>query len=434
MASLRFSENGPFELSEKVNQMMLLFARMATALKPLICLPGIYGSNLYATYREYSERWYCPAQMDHEMFWLDSRFAIPPWHQCLFELIKCKYDPRTGKVSSADGVHIEVADFGGSGGISYADKGFGDLHLIESFDGMIEYFVSKGYRLKKDLFGVPYDWRLTIIGLDSLWPKFTKLVEKAYKKNNNQKVTLLGFSNGALVIQHFLTVIHNTEWNEKYIEKVIYLAPAYSGSGVTLEASWTKVFPLVPSLSGPVVSAAIDSLPVVQALLPNYEVFAEHPCVTGPNGEKIYPKDWKLLLKEHNRIGNMSYLMLEQAEKYLEKGPVDNKLPTYIIYNTAMTTSYGLRFKESWDEIPTSDSINGDGTVPGIAAVWPCDHWRRDGGASLICRDVNARKAGFQHDGLAHNLEIQELIWDLTNVDDWWKLNQQKKISEPRRG
>ena len=402
-------------------QMLFLLTTLCISLKPIVLLAGVYGSNLFATHREFSKLWYCPASMDHELFWVDFRYAVPPFHNCLLELLRCQYDPKTGKVGSMPGVHIDVGDFGGSGGISHVDKGFGDWHLIESLNDMIEYFKSMGYTLRKDLLGVPYDWRLTLVGLDALWPRMTKLIERAYTRNGNQKVTMLGYSNGAMVVQHFLNEVCSSEWRQKYVDKVIYLAPGYAGAGSAVSAAWNKVFPLFPFIRSDGLEDSIESMPVIHAQFPNFEVFKDVPVITGPYGKEYFPREFPELLHEHKKVLNESYLIMKQSFGVLETPPKDHGMPTYIIYNSQITTPFGLKFRTSWDETPESVRMPGDGTITAQAVEYPCKHWSRNNGAPLICHNVNRSAPAFSHQLLSTNKEIIAKIFDLHNTtwEEW---------------
>ena len=401
--------------------MILVFVVLASALKPIVLFAGVYGSNLYATHREFSKLWYCPSSMDHSLLWVDAKFLMPPLHNCIIELLKCHYDPETGKVGSMPGLHIDVGDFGGSQGLRHVDKGIGDFHLIESLDTMIEYFKSRGYTLRKDLFGVPYDWRLTIVGLDSLWPRLTKLIERAFARNGNQKVTLFGYSNGAMVVQHFLNEKCSREWKNKFIEKVIYLAPGYAGAGSAVVAAWNRVFPILPFVTTEELEDSIETMPVIHAQFPNFEVFKDLPVVSGPDGKDYYPNEFLELLLRHNKLRNESYKIAQLSLDVLQNPPQDHGMPTYILYNSGIETVYGLKFNASWSERPSVVEIPGDATISAKAVEWPCNFWNRTEGAPLICMDFNMSTSPFSHQRLSTNRGVIETIFNLTNIDPWYE-------------
>jgi hypothetical protein len=63
----------------------------------------------------------------------------------------------------------------------------------------------EGYTARKDLFGVPYDWRTATAFIDTSHRSFCELVELSYARNDAQKVTIVGYSCGNFNLQIFLT-------------------------------------------------------------------------------------------------------------------------------------------------------------------------------------------------------------------------------------
>jgi hypothetical protein len=99
------------------------------------------------------------------------------------------------------------------------------------FDQLIRYLEAiGGYTQGKDLFGVPYDWRLI------LDPTYWTQISAAFKthiENNtggcsNTRASLIGFSLGALVVVRFLKE-QTSEWRLRYIKRVIFVSGPLGG-------------------------------------------------------------------------------------------------------------------------------------------------------------------------------------------------------------
>lgn len=383
-------------------------------------MPGLYGSNLLATYEKgFAKHWYCPKKMETDLFWVSYKFAIPPLYNCLFELMHGYYDPNTDSVTSEPGLTVDVKDFGGDQGISYVDKnGIFGHHFIESFAPMLEYFKKRGYTIKKDIFGAPYDWRLAMAGLEkNFFPKLKGLIEHAYDTNENQRVTILGYSCGGFCIQRFLTTFVSQEWKDKYVRKIIFLAPAFGGSGDTLDVAWNQYFPIIPFLSSKSIAKAIETVPAIHALFPNHVVFGDIPIVKGPSGEIIKAKDVPQFLIDHKKVTGNHINTMMKAVQISSQAPGDVGVPVLMLYNSKHETALTMHFHKGWNEEPKLENTNGDGTVPSIGPEWACNHWSGD--KSVVCFDFLNGNKKFDHQGLSTNPYVHEVIFNNTVSDNW---------------
>lgn len=413
--------------------MLSLFFNEARSLRPVLLLPGIYGSNLYSTYDNFAKHWYCSSKTNHDIFWVNLKFVVPPIYNCLFEMMACKYDAATDKVTSADGLSVEIEDFGGENGISYVDTGVFGYHFIESFAPMIDYFKSKGYVLKKDLFGVPYDWRLALDPLrEQFFPQLKQLVEEAYSKNGNQKVVILGYSCGGLMLHNFFTSYVNQDWKNKYVHKVIMLAPTFAGSSETLDVAWNQYFPIVPFIKNDIIRNSIQHVPVINALFPNHHVFQNDTIIVDPDGKEIKApqlQDW--LIKQGKYTGDAVEIVKKNL-KWLQMKPESLGLPTYMIYNSGVDTTYQMKFKSgTWDD-PEFTKQPGDGTVPAKGPEYACNNWKDNNGKPIVCHDVKNPGEDWEHAPLSTNDYIHQLIYNAANdlpENDWINLKGNWKFT-----
>ena len=180
---------------------LFTFALLAIAnKKPVVLLPGLYGSNLHVSYgKNVKVPWYCPKKMDDEFLWIRAKFLFPPFINCIALLTQNEFDNDTQKLKSIPGVNISVKNFGGKGSVDYIVKNKGKhkenepngkFTFFDSFDSIINYFEDRGYEVGNDFFIAPYDWRRAPLFVDDYWDKLRHLIEVAYEKSNGQKVTL----------------------------------------------------------------------------------------------------------------------------------------------------------------------------------------------------------------------------------------------------
>lgn len=399
---------------------LFLLPILSGCTNPVVLLPGLYGSSLTASYDEgFAQHWYCPESMDNDVFWVNYRIIIPPAYNCLFEMLRAYYDEEQGRVTSLPGMSVDVPDYGGETGIAYADSEgaiFG-WKFFESFAPLLEYLKSKGYVLKKNLWGSPYDWRLAMSGLGpDFFPRLKSLVETAYETSGGQKVTILGYSCGGLVIQQFFTTYVTEEWKETYIEKALFLAPAFAGAPLALDVSWNKYFPIVPFFQSDALSETIESLPCLHTLYPNHEVFGDKPVIIDINGSALTARDVPDFLVQHGKISSKNEKLMRANVEVTKKAPADPKVKSAVFYNSKIQTIVGITFNET-KNYDVSEQIygEGDGTVAAIGPRYACNNW--DG---VICIDFNSSdEDNFDHVGLSvSDIPIELIHKYITNSLD----------------
>ena len=399
---------------------MFIFVCTALSVKPLILIPGLMGSQIYSTYgKNFHQEWYCTKKANNKVAWLNPSFLIPPRYNCLFNMLEVKYNKNKQTFESKPNLKMFPHDFGGVDGISTLID-VGDIKLIESFSHMVKYMKDKGYVVGKTLFGVPYDWRLAYVGLykGTLNNDIKNLVIKAYNENN-EKVTILGYSLGSIITTQFLGRCLTEAEKKKYVEKVIFLAPAFSGAGEAVSASWFLRFPVLDFIQSEYIENAIRNLPCIHVLFPNYKVYEDTVIIKGPNGEKVYPSGVINFLAEHGKLTGDSLKMARlNEEMILENEPLNPKVPLMFIYNSGISTKMGLNFKNGYDNDPVSISVDGDGTVPAKGVKWACEHFASTENP-VLCYDMSSSDSKFNHMGLGDNEYVNDLIYKYVNVKDW---------------
>jgi len=111
---------------------------------------------------------------------------------------------------------------------------------IEIIKGELKYFFKKRFgqtfvkNLKLDnypVYAFGYDFRIVPNPkyFDNLFLSFKESIENIYENNSNKKIVIIAHSLGSLVINNFLNK-NSDKWNQKYIDKIIFVNPPISGS------------------------------------------------------------------------------------------------------------------------------------------------------------------------------------------------------------
>jgi len=116
---------------------------------------------------------------------------------------------------------------------------------IEIIKGELQLFIKKRFgetfiknlKLKNyQTYAFVYDFRIVPNPnyFDKLFLSFKQSIENIYSNNSNTKIVIIAHSLGSLVINNFLNK-NSDEWNEKYVDKIIFVNPPISGSIAALQ-------------------------------------------------------------------------------------------------------------------------------------------------------------------------------------------------------
>ena len=137
---------------------MFALLALGAALPPVILVPPMFGSHLHAKSDGISETpWYCPRKFDEKAIWCSETMLIPPNINCCGEYMKCGWDPVAKRGTSRVNETVWTPDFGGDEAIKYIDTGILGVHFVSDMKRFEDALFAKGYVLKQDLFGAPYD-------------------------------------------------------------------------------------------------------------------------------------------------------------------------------------------------------------------------------------------------------------------------------------
>lgn len=439
---------------------------------PIILLPGVYGTNLHATYENTTKvPSYCPKEMNDELLWVNPKYLVPPFFNCLAHILQLQFDNQTNQISNIPGVQIDVHDFGGKGSVDYIVKLKssinktnntttrnniikklknnienikGKIAFYDNMNSIIEYLSNNGYKIYENLFVAPYDWRKAPFFVDDFWPRFKELIETAYVKSNNRKVTLIGYSMGSLMLQEFLSskiLLENSikksklsgekiwtsikdphqviseEWKSKYLEKVIFLAPSFSGNLFGGDMVIREYTPFMPFIHNEYLGRLITSLPGFYALAANFELFGDTPVERGPDGRNYTTSDITNIIINYTDIKPEYIPLMNIAVETARHAPIDigENIPVAVIYNSKVPTVSFMDYKYGWKNQPIKYfDGEGDGTVLTKGAEFVCKNWSV-AKRPILCVDLNQNdKNHFDHPGLLVHNKVHELVLNIS--------------------
>jgi len=245
-------------------------------LKPIVLVPGILGSRLYAKLNKTtSKNSYCYLKSDWFLLWLNLPEILPRIVNCWVDNIRLFH---TGKnqYENNEGVKVEAKKFGSTEYVEYIDD---DKYAPGSsyFAPLAKYLVNQlGYVRDKTLFGAPYDWRLGVEQSQKFLKNLTKLIEEVSSKNQNKKVVIISHSMGNLHTYYWLRHLPS-EWKDKYIESFVSIAGPYLGAAKSLKAlisGDTEGHPWVLPVKQ--LRAAFRTMPSSAMLLPRPDLWPDH--------------------------------------------------------------------------------------------------------------------------------------------------------------
>jgi hypothetical protein len=181
---------------------------------PIFLVPGLGGTRL----RE------CDSA---QLVWLN----VPLFLDCTSKIVKIldveyNHTEKTFRSKYAIKPEREMGDLRAIANVSNPPT-----NTCSQFDIMIRFLEKMGkYRPGENLLGVPYDWRVILD--KEYWNEFERelitLIEQQQVVCKNVKSVFITMSMGGLVVSKFLHR-RSSEWKNKYISKVIAIAPPFGG-------------------------------------------------------------------------------------------------------------------------------------------------------------------------------------------------------------
>ena len=288
---------------------------------------------------------------------------------CWANNIVLNYNATSGLNYNQTGVESKIPDFGGVDAISYLDK----AKTLGVWNETIIMLEQLGYVVGQDLFGAPYDWRLTPMNyfdvapdhetqiVDSYYSQLKGLIELAYQKNGRGAV-VLSLSMGGPVFALFLNHYVDQTWKSKYLSAYVSLDGAFGGS---VSAIATLVSPsnwLTSLGSGALMQKVIGTMGSSAWMLPDPYVFGFNTSFVGNPSGNFSASSFSKVLAQANM--SLSAVMWESIMNAGYLGYQSLGIPLHIIHGVNVPTpQYAYFNTTNMMNAPQFEEGNGDGTI-----------------------------------------------------------------------
>ncbi|EAX94083.1 Lecithin:cholesterol acyltransferase family protein [Trichomonas vaginalis G3] len=391
--------------------MLSFFISISLSKKPVILIPGMYGSNLYANYTDAHLQWFCPKSGEDELIWGNPLRLIRPMYQCTFGLLR-EYWNNSEPIKYPN-ISIKPKSFGPLDDILYKYKIPGITYGISGdFANLVKAYIKKGYRPGVDLLAAPYDFRRAPMYLGDYYTDLKNLIEKA-RVQNRRNVTLVAFDLGALVMQRFLLKNVTWGWKKANVRNTVMVAPDLVGSiRPFLELRYSET-ERIPFLQNQYLGGALSSWAATYAQLPNFNVFTGENLVRFPL-QNTTSYQVPNLLARFGLVRGTDIQGLNRSLRILRKELNDYEVPTTVIYNSGIKTLRSLEFPQNPRKYPKVEFSDGDGLVLSDGPKYICSRW-----SNIRCIDVKNDGRYFRHQRFMNNPYVVDLTVNASIVSAW---------------
>ena len=379
----------------------------------LFMASGFQGSPLYATVTDPSKAPMCPSNLNHTLFYttfytsknlIDNSGKYWLSNECIAMLTRVELDQSEKFVTYAPGIHLESSKFGEID------------HLLSYVVLFRKAFQQENYTHFRNLFGVGYNYMLHPLMTGEVYESLKVNIEKYYNETG-QRAVVTGHSQGTSFVEIFITDYVSKEWARKYVQGVIFYAPAFSGWGTygrSVSGNYGSGFP--DSL--PAMKTSTQRMPGLHIMMPNEGVYGDKTVITNfPNqGDNSNASYVSALLKQLNRMDETAETIFHLTDKYRKHPLPEPPVPSLVIYNNKTSTANGYNYNSSSNSVLTLPGV-GDGTVTSDGPDWACKNWK-----NVQCYNYNLN-------GIGHsNIQEKQITVDLTfdfirNIQKFQPLN-----------
>ena len=358
--------------------------------KPIFLIPGYTGSDLYATILEPDYYPSCPSLPPHFQIYPFNDTFIKKYPDCNGLLFTSFYNNKTRIVEHLPGIKVESA-------------AFGDVSTIPSYNTLISRLIKEGYVPNKTLFGCPYDWTLYYSGLPFFFDELKRNIEDA-TKSLGEKAILVGHSMGAHVVRLLLHNYTESSWAEKYVDKIIFNAPAFYGCSDLYKTALEG--DIEGKTQSEMFAKAIRQMPSVLALFENYNIIKDKYIFVPEN---ITPSQVKDFLYNRYILDERSLVIFKTIEDSLIEEPFEPPVQTLLFYNSGQQTPVAFN-STNYDIIYGP----GDGSCQSDIIDVLCEKWSR----KTKCIDWKSSNPNFGHIPMLSEPSEIEMILGFINKDE----------------
>ncbi|KAJ3430425.1 phosphatidylcholine-sterol acyltransferase [Anaeramoeba flamelloides] len=372
---------------------------------PIIIIPGCMGSKMEMKLENFDKNhWWCSKNADWFLVWINVEMFVPELVDCFKDYVSMTWNGKYPQ--NKPGVSSRVIP--GIDGIEYLQP---TLKFIEGyFDKMVKKFTENDYQKSKDLFALPYDFRVGAQNLTNWFIELKQTIQLAYETNGQQKVTILTHSMGGKIFTYFMSQSQQTqEWKDKYIQQWIPIAPALGGSFEPLETTiWGIDFgdPLVSKLK---MREFQRTFTMMYYMYPFEDLDWEEPVIITDDRNYYARKEDYLDMMTELQFPKYSSEMLER--QWEEMVVIDSPMvPTYIIFGNGTDTNCQAKFNGPiTSDDYTIETCSGDGTVVEKNVLAMCNNWKKDHYVS--CEGYEDK----EHVSMVEDDEVINRVWSLLN-------------------
>ncbi|BFU18538.1 lecithin:cholesterol acyltransferase domain containing protein [Entamoeba histolytica HM-1:IMSS-B] len=330
---------------------------------PIVFVPAFMSSSLHIKSNIPSSIQlpsHCPHQLEGQI-WLNLKDGIPLNNtQCFFKYFTPFWNNSNKHFESLDGVQIYYKDFPSIEGISSLGPKEEPIvqRVLRVWYKMIQQLKRIGYKDKKSLFGLGYDWRYADVNYNNWSKKVKEVIESAYILNNKKVMIVTHSLGGPMALQLLFQL--GDSFCEKYIEKIITISAPFIGTIKALRSflsGETEGIPVNP-LSFRNFERNIDS---VYQLMPNYQWWNDTILIF--NGTSYSASQMNQILNLINETKDYASFIYTNA---MNRYPINwtPKVKLYCLYSSGIETEVLLNYSTSFDNQPIQTFGDGDGTVP----------------------------------------------------------------------
>lgn len=217
------------------------------------------------------------------------------------------------------------------------------------------------------------------------------MVEDAYDRTGQTRVTLVSHSLGGLYTHTFFTSVVDEEWKDKYIHAWVPVSPAYGGVTYGLKQIVSGDSAGLPLIADRSLKTEQRSYESSLWLLPAWQLYGERVLVTG-GGKNYTALEYGDLAAD---AGFATFSMRFDRVKDLtvwddsgaDSGAMllhDPNVDVFPVYGNGQETAIRYEYESGFDTEPkTITSMEGDGTVE-LLSLQAGNHWKRADEALVI--------------------------------------------------
>ena len=258
---------------------------------PVVVFPAFHFTKLLVLVHDQQVDPRCPRSGTFQD-WFQNSVPSGFSQVCRDELMTLRYDPdprlpMAGRFSNQRGVSVKLLDYGSVSSAPFYAPLYAALEKA-------------GWVAGKDIHVAGYDARLTP-DQGGFLNRTIELIERTYRANNNERVYLVGHSNGPLYAQYLLT--HTSrEWRAKYLAGFTPIAGNFPGQGALYSIAFTGLN--IGDFSYPTIAANALSSSRMYLSTPSTYMSMADPAVFGrretvvrdaSTGRNYTPADYRQL-------------------------------------------------------------------------------------------------------------------------------------------